>query len=143
MMVVIPLVIFPIIFMGRKVRALSQDSQDRIADVGALISEVLRGIKVVQAFVAEDREAARFARSVEAVFATAKRRIRMRAFMTAIVITLVSVSYTHLDVYKRQPLGQAIPSAGPFSSTGAWAEAALACPDQPWHAETLRGRRRM
>ena len=37
------------------------------------------------------------------------------------------------------PLDQIILSAGPFSSTGDWAEAALACPDQPWHAETLRG----
>lgn len=114
MMVVIPLVIFPIIFMGRKVRALSQDSQDRIADVGALISEVLRGIKVVQAFVAEDREAARFARSVEAVFATAKRRIRMRAFMTAIVITLVFGAITLVlweganDVIAGQMTGGAI-----------------------------------
>jgi ATP-binding cassette subfamily B protein len=89
MMVVIPLVILPIVFMGRKVRTLSQNSQDRVADVGALVSDVLRGIKVVQAFGAEARETARFAQSVEAVFATARRRIRMRAFMTAIVITLV------------------------------------------------------
>ena len=36
------------------------------------------------------------------------------------------------------PLDQEIPSAGPFSSTGAWAEAALACPDQPRHAANLR-----
>lgn len=89
MLFVIPLVILPIVFMGRKVRSLSQASQDRVADVGSLISEVLRAIKVVQAFGAEGREASRFAASAEAVFAAALRRIRVRAAMTAIVITLV------------------------------------------------------
>jgi ATP-binding cassette subfamily B protein len=89
MLFVIPLVILPIVFMGRKVRTLSQASQDRVADVGSLISEVLRAIKVVQAFGAEGREAARFARTAEAVFQAALRRIRVRAAMTAIVITLV------------------------------------------------------
>ena len=77
------------LFMGRKVRALSQKSQDRGADVGTIVSEVLRAIKVVQAFGAEDRETRRFAAAAEAAFATAKRRISLRSVMTAIVITLV------------------------------------------------------
>lgn len=89
MLVVIPVVILPIVFMGRKVRALSQKSQDRVADVGTIVSEVLRAIKVVQAFGAEDRETRRFAAAAEAAFATAKRRISLRSVMTAIVITLV------------------------------------------------------
>ena len=89
MLIVIPVVILPIVFMGRKVRALSQKSQDRVADVGSLVSEVLRAIKVVQAFGAEGREAARFAATAEAAFAAARRRFLVRAGMTAIVITLV------------------------------------------------------
>nr|WP_255696839.1 ABC transporter transmembrane domain-containing protein [Sandaracinobacteroides sayramensis] len=89
MLVVIPLVIVPITYMGKRVRLLSQKSQDRVADVGSLVSELLRGIKVVQAFGAEQRETLRFAETVEMAFGTAKRRVRMRAIMTAIVITLV------------------------------------------------------
>jgi ATP-binding cassette subfamily B protein len=89
MLVVIPVVILPIVFMGRKVRALSQKSQDRVADVGSLVSEVLRAIKVVQAFGAEEREASRFADAAEEAFAAARRRFVVRAGMTAIVITLV------------------------------------------------------
>jgi ATP-binding cassette subfamily B protein len=89
MLVVIPVVILPIVFMGRRVRALSQKSQDRVADVGSLVSEVLRAIKVVQAFGAEGREAKRFADAAEEAFAAARRRFLVRAAMTAIVITLV------------------------------------------------------
>ncbi len=89
MLVVIPVVIVPIILMGRRVRTLSQKSLDRVADVGSLVSELLRAIKVVQAFGAEQRETARFAATVEEAFATAKRRVATRALMTAIVITLV------------------------------------------------------
>jgi ATP-binding cassette subfamily B protein len=89
MAVVIPLVILPIVFMGRRVRTLSQKSQDRVADVGSMVSEVLRAIKVVQAFGAEGREAARFADAAEEAFVAARRRFTVRAGMTAIVITLV------------------------------------------------------
>lgn len=94
MLVVIPLVILPIVVMGRRVRTLSQKSQDRVADVGSMVSEVLRAIKVVQAFGAEERETLRFRGAVEATFATARKRIMLRSGMTAIVITLVFGSIT-------------------------------------------------
>jgi ATP-binding cassette subfamily B protein len=89
MLVVIPVVILPIVFMGRKVREMSRTSQDRVADVGSMVSEVLRAIKVVQAFGAEDREVKRFGSAVEAAFLAARRRIVVRSLMTAIVITMV------------------------------------------------------
>ncbi len=89
MLVVIPVVVVPIILMGRQVRKLSQKSLDRVADVGSLISEMLRAVKVVQSFGAEGRETQRFAETAENAFATAKQRIAVRAGMTAIVITLV------------------------------------------------------
>ena len=88
MLLGVPLIIGPIMFLGRKVRAISTKSQDRIADVGAVTSEVLGAMKIVQAFNQQDRETSRFAASVESVFATAKRRIILRAVMTAIVIFL-------------------------------------------------------
>ena len=70
-------------------RAISTRSQDRIADVGTVTSEVLGAMKIVQAFNQQDRETSRFADAVERVFATAKRRILLRAIMTAIVIFLM------------------------------------------------------
>src|SRR3954452_1423258 len=83
------LVVAPIAILGRRVRAISTRSQDRIADVGAVSSEVLAAMKIVQAFNQQDRERTRFAEAVERVFATAKRRILLRALMTAIVIFLM------------------------------------------------------
>jgi len=83
------LVVLPIAVLGRRVRAISTRSQDRIADLGTVTSEVLGAMKIVQAFNQQDRETSRFAESVARVFATAKRRILVRAMMTAIVIFII------------------------------------------------------
>ncbi len=88
-LLVIPLTILPIIWLGRRVRDISRTSQDRIADLGTMVAEVLGAIRIVQAFTQERRETTRFGDAVESAFVTAKRRIRIRAVMTALVITLV------------------------------------------------------
>jgi ATP-binding cassette subfamily B protein len=89
LLVGIPLVVAPIVVFGRKIRTVSRSSQDRIADVGAYVTEVLSAMKIVQSFGQEQREKERFAKVVEATFATARRRILLRAAMTAVVIVLV------------------------------------------------------
>ena len=90
----IPFIVLPIVFIGRRLRKLSRASQDRVADVGAMTDEVLGAMKVVQAFGQERREAERFAATVEDAFKTARQRITIRAFMIAIVITIVFSSIT-------------------------------------------------
>ncbi|MBE5074008.1 ATP-binding cassette domain-containing protein [Erythrobacteraceae bacterium E2-1 Yellow Sea] len=85
----IPLVVLPIVFFGRRIRSVARHSQDRVADVGAMVTEVLSAMKVVQAFNQEAREHSRFGVAVESTFDTAKRRILLRAAMTAIVIVLI------------------------------------------------------
>ncbi len=89
LLVGIPLVVGPIVYFGSRLRTASRSSQDRVADIGVQIAEVLGAMKVVQAFGQESREAARFGEAVERSFQTAQRRIRIRAAMTAIVIFLV------------------------------------------------------
>jgi ATP-binding cassette subfamily B protein len=89
MLLGLPVALGPIIILGRKVRAISTRSQDRIADVGAVTSEVLGAMKIVQAFGQQDRETGRFSDAVAKVFATARTRILVRAFMTAIAIFLM------------------------------------------------------
>lgn len=83
------LVVAPTAVLGRRVRAISTRSQDRIADLGTVTSEVLGAMKIVQAFNQQERETSRFAEAVGRVFATAKRRILVRSIMTAIVIFLI------------------------------------------------------
>jgi ATP-binding cassette subfamily B protein len=94
MLLGVPLVVVPITFLGRRVRQVSTRSQDRIADVGTVTSEVLGAMKIVQAFNQQARETSRFSEAVERVFSTAKRRILLRALMTAIVIFLLFSSIT-------------------------------------------------
>ena len=86
---VVPLVVVPIIIFGRQVRRLSRDSQDRVADVGAYLEETLNAVRTVQAFVHEPVDRDRFGGRVSDALATAIRRIRSRAFLTAIVMMLV------------------------------------------------------
>ena len=89
MLLGIPIAILPIVLLGRRVRNLSRTSQDRIAGVGSMVSEALGAIRIVQAFTQEPYETKRFGEAVETTFAAAKRRIRTRAIMTAIVIGLI------------------------------------------------------
>ena len=89
---VVPLVVVPIIFFGRRVRKLSRASQDRVADVGAFIEETLNAVRIVQAFGHEKIDRAIFGGRVAEALTTAIGRIRARAFLTATVMMLVFVS---------------------------------------------------
>jgi ATP-binding cassette subfamily B protein len=89
MLLGIPVVLGPMLILGRRVRSISTRNQDRIADVGTVTTEVLGSMKIVQAFNQQGREAARFTDAVERVFATARRRIALRAVLTALMIFLM------------------------------------------------------
>ena len=88
-LVLVPVVIFPLLIVGRRVRRLSRDSQDRLADSSGLAGEVLNAIQIVQAFTMEDLQAGRFRTAVEQAFRTAIRRTRVRALLTAVSILVV------------------------------------------------------
>jgi len=81
------LVVLPSLYFGRRVRKLSRASQDRVADSSAIAAEVLNAIPVVQSYVQEGREAARFDAATEAAFDVAKRRTRVRSLLVAFIIT--------------------------------------------------------
>ena len=83
------LLMLPIFAIGRKVKKLSRESQDKIADASALAGEILNAIPTVQAYTQEQREAKRFAGRAEDSFVTAIRRTRVRSEMTVLIITAV------------------------------------------------------
>ncbi len=85
----VPLVLMPILVFGRRVRALSRSSQDSIADVGSYAGEIIQNIKTVQSYTREPEEKAAFKREVETAFGIARRRVRQRAILMAVVILLV------------------------------------------------------
>jgi len=86
---VVPLTIVPIMIFGRRVRKLSNESQQSIAEVGSRAGEVLQAIKVVQSYNREGLEQQSFDRSVELAFQVAKRRIRQRTILTGVAISLL------------------------------------------------------
>jgi ATP-binding cassette subfamily B protein len=88
-LLMIPVVIVPLILTGRRVRGLSRASQDRIADTSSLADETLNAIQTVQAFTMEELQSERYASAVEDSFATAVRRTKVRAALTAIGVMLV------------------------------------------------------
>ena len=85
----VPLVVIPIVVFGRKVRSLSRESQDRLADVGTYAGESLRHIKTVQAFNHQEKDEASFIGYAEDAFSVAVKRIKQRALLIAIVMLLV------------------------------------------------------
>ncbi len=87
--VLIPLLVAPLVLLGRRVRRLSRDSQDRIADTGGLADETLNAIQTVQAFTLEELNARRFGDAVESSFRTAVRRTKVRSLLTAVATMLV------------------------------------------------------
>jgi ATP-binding cassette, subfamily B, bacterial len=91
-LVVVPLVVAPILTLGRRLRRLSRESQDRIADTSAQASETLLAAQTVQAYTHEAASRAEYRRLTEAAFDAAQRRTRIRAVLTAIVIFLVFTS---------------------------------------------------
>jgi len=83
------LLTLPILAIGRKVKKLSRESQDKIADASALAGEILNAVPTVQAYTQEQRETRRFAERAEVSFRTAIRRTRVRAALTALIILAV------------------------------------------------------
>lgn len=85
----IPLAIVPILIFGRRVRALSRKSQDKVAAVGAYVGEVLGQIKIVQAYNHQSVDRRYFDEFVEDAFLLARQRTLQRAWLIAVVIVLV------------------------------------------------------
>lgn len=87
--VMLPLVILPIIVLGRRVRVLSRKTQNKVGDISSHAEETIGAIRTIHAMAMEGAESSRFDRLIHETVDTALSRIRMRAALTAIVICLV------------------------------------------------------
>lgn len=88
-LLLVPLVIVPVLVVGKRVRKLSRDSQDRVADVGAFAEESLNGIRTLQAFTHEDQDIRRFNREVEGAFTAAMARVTLSSLLSATMTIVV------------------------------------------------------
>lgn len=88
-LLIVPLVIVPILVLGRKLRKLSRENQDWIAESSGNASEALLSVQTVQAFTHEQESRQTFADVTDLSLKSALRRVNTRALMTSIVIFLI------------------------------------------------------
>ncbi|TGM02054.1 ABC transporter transmembrane domain-containing protein [Leptospira jelokensis] len=91
----VPFIVFPILFYGKKVRNLSRNTQDKIANIGTYVSESLLNIKILQSFHHQNVDIQKFSETVEDAFTVAVARIRQRALLigTVILFILTGISF--------------------------------------------------
>jgi ATP-binding cassette, subfamily B, bacterial len=88
-LVVIPLIVMPLAFSGRRVRGASKDSQDRVADANARAGETFNSMHTVQSYARESFEIGRFSNAVQVTLLAARKRIRLQSMLTGIIIVFV------------------------------------------------------
>jgi len=110
------LLVLPILAIGRKVKRLSRESQDRIADASALAGEILNAMPTVQAFTQEKPEARRFAERTERSFFTAIKRSRVRSALTVLIITAVMGTLIFVLWVGARQVNEGILSGGQLAS---------------------------
>jgi ATP-binding cassette subfamily B protein len=85
----VPVILLPMLIYGRRLRFLSRQSQDRVADIGTYAGEIVQNIKVVQSFTREPEESKAFSIEVEKAFIAAKKRIMQSSLLIVAAMILV------------------------------------------------------
>jgi ATP-binding cassette subfamily B protein len=93
-LIAVPLIVLPLMTIGRWVQRLSRRAQDTLAEASAYAAENLSAVRTMQAFAHEGATAARYRSAVEYSFDAAKERMRARAALTALAMFLVVASIT-------------------------------------------------
>jgi ATP-binding cassette, subfamily B, bacterial len=110
------MLIVPIMMIGRSVKKLSRESQDRIADSSAMAGEILNAMPTVQSYTQEQREIKRFSKSAELSFVTALKRVRVRALLTAVIITAVMGTIIFVLWLGARQVSQGVMTGGELAS---------------------------
>jgi len=112
-LLLLPLIMVPLIILGRRLRNLSRQSQDRIADTSGLAGETLNAIQTVQAFTLEELHSARYGEAIQDSFVVAIRRTKLRAALTAMgtmlmfgAVTFVLWQGAHRVLAKQMSAGE-------------------------------------
>ena len=112
----VPLVIFPMMWYGRRVRKLSRLSQDRVADIGTYAGEIVQNIKIVQSFTREQEETKAFGAEVEKAFSVAKKRILQRSILIVVAMALVFTGLSSMIWVGAQDVASGAISSGELAA---------------------------
>lgn len=102
--------------LGEKVRRVTRQSQQRMADMSALIKEAFSGIRIVKAFNAEEYEIERFRRSNKRFFNLIMKAHRVRALASPLVEILGGVGAGLVIWYGGYQVVHGLKSPGEFTS---------------------------
>lgn len=92
----VPAVLLPVLLLGRRMRRLSRNAQDRVADTSGVADETINAIQTVQAYTLEEHQVERYAEAVRGTFLASMQRVRMRSWMTAVGFLLVFGAITFI-----------------------------------------------
>lgn len=107
-----PVIILPAIYFGRRVKVLSREGQDRLADASARAGEAVSSIQTVQSFTREDKEREIFATTIEHTFATHKKRILLQTLMTTLIFAISLSGITFILWYGARSVTQGTMTGG-------------------------------
>ena len=88
----VPAVLVPILFIGRRVRQLSRVNQDRVADVSAYVDEALHEVRTIQAYVHEQRSQQHFATATQTARDVGIRRVRLKAWLISLTMLIAFIA---------------------------------------------------
>ena len=134
-LVAIPVIVFPMVGFGRKVRQRSRLAQDSLADAMAFAGEAIGATRTVQAFNTEARSQARFSQAVEAAFAAARKSILARSILTGFAISMAFGSVVAVLWYGAQSVlsGELSPGTlGQFLLYSVFAAGSLGALSEVW-----------
>ena len=94
--IIIPILVFPVVWLGKYIRGLSRKQQDQIADLAALATETFGAIKTIKAFTRESQRNAEYGEHAEASYQAESSRLLVRAGMIAFVIFLTATGIVGL-----------------------------------------------
>jgi ATP-binding cassette subfamily B protein len=115
-LVVIPIIIIPVMLMGRKMKEYSKNTQDKIAEISSFAEETISMIKIVQSYVSEDMEMRKFNSRIKAQLKAAMQRIILRGILSATVISLAFAGITVVLWYGGHLVLKQVISAGELTA---------------------------
>ena len=111
-----PLVVYPIVRLGKRVRTVSRWSQEAQEHMSHVAGEAFTGHRIVKAFGAEGREATKFARASAALFRTNLKVTRVLATLPPLMEFLGGVAIAGALWYGSREIAQGRLTAGEFTS---------------------------
>ncbi|MCB0211184.1 MAG: ATP-binding cassette domain-containing protein [Anaerolineae bacterium] len=90
----IPIVTLTMVYLGRKIRRVAKEVQDRLAEASATVEESVGGIRIVKSFAREAFEISRFSTKIEQTFEAAVRRVRISAILAPTIGFMAFMSIT-------------------------------------------------